>query len=149
MASFTADQVLDAIYNSNAINGSTVTEYTSDYPHIQVDIITSGIDAIKRLYAWYQYATHTSQGIVYYFGGITAINEVNYKVNTAIVDLLLDNVSGSPVQFKDANFYRDDGAIPCTTTGSVQFNYEIAQIAGGLVGRQILNTKDQSLAIVI
>ena len=37
-ASFLIAQELDTVYNTNAINGSTVTEFSADYPNVQVDI---------------------------------------------------------------------------------------------------------------
>ena len=61
-------QTLDIVYNSNAIDGSTITEFITDYPNIEVDINDADqITTIQRLYAWFQTATNTAQGIVYYF----------------------------------------------------------------------------------
>lgn len=112
LASFTVSQVNDGVYATNAIDGSTVTEYTADYPNIQIDINDAdGGTTVARLYAWFQYSTHSSQGIVFYFNGIIAGDEFNYEIQTAIVDLLLDNVSGTslPIKISGAYLYRDDG----------------------------------------
>ncbi len=111
MASFTASQALDTVYNTNAIDGSTVTEFTADYPNIEVDINDGdGVTSVKRIYASFQYMMHSSQGIVYFFNGITAQDTLNYQVNTNIVDLKLDNVGALPVVIGDAYLYRDDSS---------------------------------------
>ena len=111
-ASFLVAQELDSVYNTNAIDGSTVTEFVADYPNVQVDIDDGdGSTSVQRLYAWYQYSTHSSQGIVYYFNGITAQDTLNYQVNTNVVDLEFDNVSATsiPIKITWAYIYRDDG----------------------------------------
>lgn len=114
----------DTTYNTNAIDGSSVTEFAADYPNIEVDINDGdGVTSVKRLYASFQYMTHSSQGIVYFFNGITAQDVLNYQVNTAVVDLLLDNVGTLPVVIADAYLYRDDGAtIIASLSPSIQMD---------------------------
>lgn len=114
----------DTTYNTNAIDGSSVTEFSADYPNIEVDINDGdGVTSVKRLYASFQYMTHSSQGIVYFFNGITAQDVLNYQVNTAVVDLLLDNVGALPVVIGDAYLYRDDGAtIIASLSPSIQMD---------------------------
>ena len=139
LASFTVSQVLDSVYNTNAINGSTVTEYTADYPNIQVDIDDAdGGTTVARLYAWFQYSTHSSQGIVSYFNGIIAGDEFNYEIQTAIVDLELDNVSGTslPIKISGAYLYRDDSTtVIFSGSKSIQLDPGKAYIAnsGGAI----------------
>ncbi len=130
-ASFTVSQELDTVYNTNAIDGSTVTEFITDYPNIQVDISDgNGETSVQRLYAWFQYSSHSSQGIVYYFEGITAIDEVNYRINTNIVDLVLDNTESTPVKLTGAYLYRDDSAtVIYSLSGSIQMDPNKAYIA--------------------
>lgn len=111
-ASFLIAQELDSVYNSNAIDGSTVTEFVADYPNVQVDIDDGdGSTSVQRLYAWFEYAMHSSQGIITYFNGITAQDTLNYQVNTSVVDLEFDNVSATsiPIKITGAYIFRDDG----------------------------------------
>lgn len=111
-ASVLAAQELDTIYNTNAIDGSTITEFAADYPNVQVDIDDGdGSTSVQRLYAWFEYAMHSSQGIITYFNGITAQDTLNYQVNTNVVDLEFDNVSATsiPIKITGAYIFRDDG----------------------------------------
>lgn len=153
LASFTASQVVDTVYNSNAVDGSTVTEFITDYPNIQIDIQDpDGVTSAQRLYAWFQYSTHSSQGIVYYFNGIEAQDTVNYKIKTAIVNLLLDNTSASslPVKITGAYLFRDDGTtVIYSGSKSIQLDPSKAYVAGGLTGKKILNTANSELSIVL
>lgn len=124
LASFTVSQTNDTVYNTNAIDGSSVTEFTADYPNIEVDINDGdGVTSVKRLYAAFQYMTHSSQGIVYFFNGVTAQDTLNYQVNTNVVDLKLDNIGTLPVVIGDAYLYRDDGAtVIASLSPSIQMD---------------------------
>jgi hypothetical protein len=65
---------------------------------------------MSELYAWWSYNLTTEQGIRQFFGGITAIDEANFRVNTAIVNLFLDNTtSASYKQTDNRRFFRDTG----------------------------------------
>lgn len=111
-ASFLIAQELDSVYNTNSIDGSAITEFVADYPNVQVDIDDGdGATSVQRLYAWFEYAMHSSQGIITYFNGITAQDTLNYQVNTSVVDLEFDNVSATsiPIKITGAYIFRDDG----------------------------------------
>jgi hypothetical protein len=115
-----ADQEDDVIYNLHAINGSTITEFTADYPTIQVDINDPDqTTSIPRLYAWWVANEYTEQGIRNYYEGLIAEDVANYKIITDVVDLKLDNTRNVGVVFEgDYRLYRDDGDIPIVTTTS-------------------------------
>jgi hypothetical protein len=116
-----ASQVNDEVYATNAINGTLVTEFTLDYPNVQVDIDDpDGISSITRLYAWFANELTTEQGIRTLVGGLLAEDVANYKIITSILNLKLDNIAATGVQFVgDLRLYRDDGTSPvvATTTG--------------------------------
>lgn len=143
MASFTVSQSLDTVYNSNAIDGSTVTEFITDYPNIQIDIDDpDGVTSVQRLYAWLQYSTHTSQGIVYYFNGILAQDATNYKIQVSVVDLLLDNTNPSsiPVKITGAYIFRDDGTtVIYSGSKSIQLDPSKAYIANSQQIQNMVN----------
>jgi hypothetical protein len=101
----------DTVYTSWAIDGSTITEFVTDFPNIQVDINDPDQQTEKkRLGAWLKYIVTTADGIRNFFGALTtqSVNEI--KINTSVVDLKLDNVSGFELQFtdNDVRLYRDD-----------------------------------------
>lgn len=118
--SFLAEQEDDLIYNQIGINGSTVTEFTADYPNIQVDINDPNQStSIDRLYAWWVSNEFTQQGIRNYFGGILAEDIANYRIVTDVVDLKLDNSSNVGVIFQgDYRLYRDDDQVPIVASTS-------------------------------
>jgi hypothetical protein len=104
----------DLVYNANGIDGTTVTEFTFDYPNVQVDINDpDGATTITRLYAWWANERTTEHGIRTLIGGLIAEDAANYKVITSVVDLKLDNVAATGVIFTgDVRLYRDDGLAP-------------------------------------
>lgn len=110
--SFKVSQQLDAVYNGNGIDGSSVTTLTSDFPNVQIDVDDSdGTVDVREIYARYVNIITSEEGMRQWFGGITAINTVNYQVNTAIANLTIQNVGSNAVNLGVARIYRDDGAI--------------------------------------
>jgi hypothetical protein len=133
-----AAQINDTVYATNAIDGSAVTEFTLDYPNVQVDIDDpDGTSTITRLYAWFVNELTTEQGIRTLVGGLFAEDVANYRINAATLNLKLDNVAATGVQFVgDLRLYRDDGASPvvATTTGGgsiVLFAGKVYTVEGG------------------
>lgn len=97
-ASFLVDQTLDTVYNTIAIDGSTVTKFSTDYPNLQIDFSTAGTITWQEMYAWYRYQEDGAQGIIYYFNACESDDGVNFKINTNVVDLMMDNTSGANIQ---------------------------------------------------
>lgn len=111
----------DAVYNANGVDGSAVTEFTADYPHVQIDINDlDGNTTPQRGYAWYCYAITSDAGIVAYFGAMTAEDEFNYVIETDVADVKLQNVGTGSVSITGAAIRRRDGTSPIATdSGSV------------------------------
>lgn len=110
--SLKANPLLDLIYNSNGIDGSSVSTLTADFPNVQIDVDDSdGICDVREIYARYVHIIQSEEGIRQWFGGITAINAVNYQVNTQIADLTIQNIGANGVNLGVARIFRDDGAI--------------------------------------
>jgi hypothetical protein len=133
----------DLVYNSNGIDGSLATEFSADFPNIQVDINDlDGTTTIQRLYAWFVYQTTTSSGIEW-VGGLIAQDTVNYIIITSILDLLIENTGSNPVILTGANLSRDDNLVIFATTGSSLFlQPDKAYLANSdILNRNILNTQ--------
>jgi hypothetical protein len=110
--SFKVSQQLDLVYNSNGIDGSSVSTLTADFPNVQVDVDDAdGSVDVREIYAHYVNIITTEEGIRQWFGGITALNAVNYQVNTAVNDLTIQNIGTNGVNLGVARIFRDDGAI--------------------------------------
>jgi hypothetical protein len=123
-AAFTVSQVDDVIYNTAAIDGSTVTEFASDYPNVQVDVTDpDGVTTVQRLHAWWMYNLTTASGIANFFGGLIADDAVNFRIVTSIINLKLDNQNAAPVVFAGGRLYHDEGTtVIAATSGSIQMD---------------------------
>jgi len=120
----TANQQTDSIYVTNGIDGSTVTEFSPDYPNVQMDVSDpDGVTTVQRIYAWLRYTETSSQGIDLWFDVVTPTDEVNYLIDAAKLNLKLDNTTASPVTIGGGRIYRSDGAtIIASTSGSIQMD---------------------------
>ena len=130
-ASFLVSQASNSIYAANAIDGATVTEFTPDFPNIQIDLDDpDGVTSVPRIYAWMCVQETTSQGIETFFGLLDADDAANYRNNTAVGILQLDNRSGIPVRIVGGRLYRDDdGPVIASTSGSIQLEPLKAYVA--------------------
>jgi hypothetical protein len=119
-----ASQVQDTVYNTNAIDGSTVSELASDYPNIQIDSNdVDGLTTVQRIYAWFVNNRATLDGIRQYFDAILAEDLVNYRIKSSTVNLKIDNVISTPLQIIGGRIYRDDGAtVIAATSNSIQID---------------------------
>lgn len=120
----TANQQTDAIYVSNGIDGSTITEFTPDYPNVQIDVSDpDSVTTVQRIYAWLRYTETTSQGVDLWFDVVTPTDEVNYLINAAKLNLKIDNTTASPVIIAGGRIYRSDNTtIIAATSGSIQMD---------------------------
>ena len=101
-------QVYSQIYAAMGVDGSTVTKLQADYVNKEIDLIVAVDWTMAEVYAWWMYNLTTEDGIRHFFGGITAIDEANFKINTATVDLWLNNnTSASYKQTDNRRFFRD------------------------------------------
>jgi hypothetical protein len=128
--SFLNGQTDDGVYIGNLINGSTVTEYTPDYPNLQVDVAGGSSTTVQRLYNWSTYIETTADGIRYLFAAISAIDAVNYLIDQAILDVKLDNTGATPVVISGGVITRKDGTtVIAATSGSIQIDPAKAYVA--------------------
>jgi hypothetical protein len=123
--SILADQVDDKVYNANAIDGDAVTEFIEDYPNVEIDIDDpDGVTTVQRGYAWYIAGQMTENGIRFFHGGMTAEDDVNYRINVDLVDMRIQNVNAAPVRVVGGRLYRSDGSTVIRAGGGgVQMEY--------------------------
>ena len=105
-----ASQVDDDVYTALGVDGTTVIKFQADYPNNEVDLIIGADWTMAELYAWWANNLTTEDGIRNFFGGITAIDQANFRINTSIVDLYLDNTTNASYKQSDnRRFFRDTG----------------------------------------
>ena len=120
-----ASQKDDEVYNANAIDGSTVAEFTKDEPNVQIDANDNdGATTVQRIYAWYVNYLTTEAGIRNANGGVKAVDEVNYEVDPTLYDMHIQNINSTPLFVTGGRIYRkDDTTILEAGTGPVQIEY--------------------------
>jgi hypothetical protein len=126
--SFLVSQEDDLVYNSYGINGSTVTGFTADYVQADVNLTVTTNFTASNLYAWWIYTLTSEEGIREFFGGITALDSANIRINSNILNLFLDNSTALFIyQTDNIRLFRSDNAYPAkvTTTGGggIQVNW--------------------------
>ena len=118
--SFLVTQTLDPVYNSLAIDGSTITNFSADYVNDEVDIIVGSDFLLSEFYAWWEHIEYSEEGIRAFFGGLTGVDEANFNIHNAVIDIKLDNTTATNVaQLDNRRLYRDDLTRPVAnpTTG--------------------------------
>jgi hypothetical protein len=105
-----AEQVDSTVYAAMGVDGSTVTKFAADYSQSDVNLVIATDWTMAELYAWWMYNLTTEQGIREFFGGITAIDQSNFRINTSVVNLYLDNnTNASFKQTDNRRLFRDTG----------------------------------------
>lgn len=108
--SFLVNQREDDIYTSLGYDGAAVTKFEADYDDQEVDMIIGSDWEMAELYAWWSYNLTTERGIREYFGGISAIDLGNFRINVQVVNLFLDNTTNASYkQLDNRRFYRSTG----------------------------------------
>ena len=133
-ASFLVAQVSDTIYNTLAIDGSTCTEFTADFPNLQIDV--SGFNratTVQRVYAWAAWAQCTTQGIAAMFRAVIASDAINFQIDVTVVNAQIDNVSATPAIIGGGYLARSDGTtVIASMSGSIQMDPSKAYTAPSL-----------------
>jgi hypothetical protein len=127
-ASFLDAQEDDEVYNGYAIDGSTITGFSADYAQDDVNLTMSANFNAADLYAWWVNNLTTADGIEQFFGGITALDMGNLRINTAAVNIFLDNSTALFIKQVDAiRLFRSDDVYPAKTVttggGGIHVNY--------------------------
>lgn len=159
--SFKVNQQADTIYNSNGIDGSgtAITEdFTADYTNLQIDSTeTDGVVTVQEIYAFYAYIVTTTQGIQNFFGAITPVDSMNYRINTSVVNIKIQNTTDTDTILKGGRLYRDDNTSVIDTNsgtgaGSGSFTHDtgfllqyIAPQVENAIGNQVASATDMSV----
>lgn len=107
------EQVADDVYDTFALDGPAITKFSADYGNDTTDIVLTTDYSAQEFYAWWIYNLTTEQGIREFFGGVTAADEANIRINATVLDMYLDNeTTTNIVQSDNRRFYRDDGVYP-------------------------------------
>ena len=127
-------QYNDTVYINNGIDGSTITEYTLDGINLlfEVDDL-DGETTVQRGYAWYSYQLYTSAGIHVAFGAMTAVDEINYRLNVDVLNFYFKNISLVACRISGGYIFKsDDSSLIDPTSNSIFLDPGKAYIAGSI-----------------
>lgn len=103
----------DSVYNTFAVDGSGVTNFSADYANNQVDVVVAANFNLSDFYAWWAYNLTTTQGIREFFGGLTAVDEGNFRIESSTLSMFLDNTTTTNIrQLDNRRLFRADGVYP-------------------------------------
>jgi len=121
---FLDSQVDDAVYNSLAIDGATITEFAPDFPNVQIDVSDpDGETSAQRLYVWAAWIQASLDGIRLMFRAMSASDTANFLIDQSVVNAKLDNVNGTPVKVVGGYLSRKDGStVIAAASGSIQMD---------------------------
>lgn len=121
--SFPYIQEVDTVYNANAIDGSTVTEFAVDLITGNVDIKANDDDnytTIQRAYNWFKYVLTTPIGIQNFGDVFKASDVYNYSIDNATT---IRNLKTEPLVVGGGVLERTDGlSVIATDSNSVQIS---------------------------
>ena len=92
--------------------------FAADYVNDEVNVTVASNWNMSDLYAWWVYNMTTSQGLAEFYGGLTALDVGNFRINSSVVNLYLDNITATNLrQLDNRRIYRDDDAYPVKSSG--------------------------------
>ena len=110
---FSIDQQADTIYNSNAIDGSSISAWTADFTNspMGVDLSESDGEAtVQEIYAFMVYSQTTTDGVDKWFNVVTAIDSSNYQIDQTVADIKIQNIGSVAVNITGGRIFEKDGA---------------------------------------
>ena len=111
-------QEINTVYQELATNGSLITGFTADYNEVDINVALTTNFLLSDFYAWWQFNLMTTNGVRNFFKGVTASDQANFEINTAIVNLFFENVSTSSIYQNDSRrIFRSDETYPVKTIG--------------------------------
>lgn len=128
--SVAVNEEANSVFATIGIDGSTQEStfspnYANDRLLLDSNTNFSGVGA----YSYYCYLLTTSEGMYNFWGGVTALDVANFRINTAILDLYFDETAGFVRQTDAVRWFRDDGLRPAldpTTGGAgIEINWQV------------------------
>ncbi len=123
--SLPTSQLPNGSYETFAIDGAGISEFSWDSGNVEVDINDSDNNtSIQRFGAWYTYFITTAVGIDEAFGAVEWETLNSIQIYSAIVDVKLDNTKASPLVLTGGRIYRNDGlTVIAAASNSIQIDY--------------------------
>lgn len=150
--SWTANETtVDSVAAEYGIDGSTVTEFSTNYVNVQCDIDdVDGETTHKRAYAWMRHIQSTETGIRNWWGIVTALDAANIVYNGDVVDIQFnnDNAATDNLLFTDEDIYvsKSGGSVNLWGEGITAFAGKVYLAETGVSG--LTNSESNQLASI-
>ena len=110
----------DDVYVDSGLTGSDYTsKFSADYTDTEIDVIIGSNFQAIEMYTWFQYILTTEDGIRQFYGGVTAIDDSNFRINNGDVDVYFDNTTITNIRQTDnRRVYRADEVYPVKGGGA-------------------------------
>lgn len=125
---FIVPQTADEVYDTYALDGSAMTGFAANYGNTTVERTNASNFTGASFYAWWNHNLTTENGIRNFYGGLTAIDSANLRINNSVVNLHFD-ITGTANVFQSDNiriFRADEGYPvdnPTTGGGAIDLNW--------------------------
>ena len=125
-------QELNAIYNDNGVDGSTVTGVSLDVPNVEFDLDEAdNIISSQEIYAWYMNELMTTDGIRNIYRAITPKSQYRYCIDPSVVGLQFDNQDlVNSLAITNGYFYSlDNSPVIASGSGNIEMIPEESYVA--------------------
>jgi hypothetical protein len=136
------------VYNELAVDGSSISGFAADYTDTEVDITVASNFYLSEFFAWWKYNLSTAEGMRLFWGGVTAIDIGNFRINDTVINMVLDNTTDTDVWALDnRRLFRLDGTRPIKfpTTGGggidVEWREKVLFVNDADINKILNNTK--------
>lgn len=131
--SFPQSQQTDTVYNNNNIDGSifagtgdttTGIAMNPDGNNIRIelsDVTAPYVVTAQQIYNYSQYLQTTETGIDTFFNAITPLDGLNYRINTSLVDMKIQNIGTNDINLIGGRLYRDNDTSIVHTDSSQSY----------------------------
>ena len=121
------------MYNDNNIDGSifagdgdttTGIAMNPDGTNIRIelsDVTAPYVVTAQQIYNYSQYLQTTETGIDDFFNAITPLDGLNYRINTSIVNMKIQNIGTNDINLMGGRLYRDNDTSIVYTDSSQSY----------------------------
>tara|TARA_R110000744_G_scaffold85683_13_gene167447 strand:+ start:228 stop:5822 length:5595 start_codon:yes stop_codon:yes gene_type:complete len=107
------EMTVDTVFAALGLDGSAYeTTFSPNFGNDRIVMDTNTDFAGTTAFAYFAYTLTTSQGMYDFWGGVTAIDVGNFRINNTILDLYFDESGGFVKQTDSVRIFRADGARP-------------------------------------
>ena len=147
------DVIADDVFATNALDGAAYeTTFSPNFTLNYIVLDTNTDFSGKAAYAYFCYTLTTTNGMYKFWGGVTALDSGNYRIETDVLNLYFDETLGFVKQTDDVRIFRKDGLRPALdpTTGlnGIEINWRTPVNVVSVGGSALTAGQDAKLSAI-